>query len=380
MLKKGISAIVATVLIILITIAAITILWMMIIPMVYDSLEFRNLEVSIMIVTSEGYTSYDSFRNIAMVQVRRRPDEMNIDRIKISFLIGGNTFSTNLIAPASGQTKVYTFDLSGYGESDSVNIVPIFVSSRGTEKEGDIAADIKMPKNSMSSVDGVVYGMEVDSFMEIPIDDLISIWTFSGDSADGWDYGDGVLEGNASIVNGSLNLDGDGDYANLSNKELYGFVNNNSFSFSVWTKISSLNYNNWNAVFGSSWDNVNQNSQPFLRFHKEKVNFGVWINATNHEVLSSRNWTTQDYNTWYHLVGVFNETHYLLYVNGTLDNLTLGSGPVALMDNPVYIGGQFDDVGIPQRFFNGSIDDLMVFNRSLSAEEVLGIYEAQYRD
>jgi len=59
--KRGISAIVASVLIILITIAGVTILWAAVIPMIKNSIELSNLcfDAKLMIDGSSGYTCYD---------------------------------------------------------------------------------------------------------------------------------------------------------------------------------------------------------------------------------------------------------------------------------------------------------------------------------
>ena len=83
--KRGISAIVATVLIILITVAAVTIIWGTVIPMVRDNLDFSSLEGRVSVVTSEGYTYYDSDNESASIQVKRDPDEGVMNRIRITF-------------------------------------------------------------------------------------------------------------------------------------------------------------------------------------------------------------------------------------------------------------------------------------------------------
>ena len=117
--KRGISAIVATVLIILITVAAVTIIWVAIIPMISDKFAFSDLEGRVSIVTSGGYTVYDADKKVAIVQVERAPDDGVMNRIKISFKFGGTSYSSNVIAPESGGTRTYTFNLRGYGEPDS---------------------------------------------------------------------------------------------------------------------------------------------------------------------------------------------------------------------------------------------------------------------
>ncbi|MBU3923662.1 MAG: hypothetical protein KJ592_01990, partial [Nanoarchaeota archaeon] len=111
--KRGISAIVATVLIILVTVAAVTILWAAVIPLVSDALIFSDLEGRVSVLSSGGYTFYDADKDVASVQVKRDVDEGVISRVRISFDFGGSSVSSTVVAPASGATKVYLFDLGG---------------------------------------------------------------------------------------------------------------------------------------------------------------------------------------------------------------------------------------------------------------------------
>ncbi|MEA3248289.1 MAG: archaellin/type IV pilin N-terminal domain-containing protein, partial [Nanoarchaeota archaeon] len=120
--KRGISAVVATVLIILITVVSITIVWTSIIPMIRQGLVFSDLDGRISVVTSEGYTVYDAEKGVAMVQVKRDVDDGVIRGIKILFSINGNSYWSSVVAPDSGLTKVYTFNLSGYEKPESVSV------------------------------------------------------------------------------------------------------------------------------------------------------------------------------------------------------------------------------------------------------------------
>ena len=119
--ERGVSTIVAVVLMILITVAAVTILWAVIIPLVQDSLDFGSLRGRVSVVSAGGYTYYDSASEIASVQVKRDPDEGVMNRIRIIFSFEGNSIVSTVIAPAPGNTKVYFFDLEGEGEPDSKN-------------------------------------------------------------------------------------------------------------------------------------------------------------------------------------------------------------------------------------------------------------------
>ena len=124
--KKGISAIVATVMIILITVAAIIIVWAAIIPMLSD-LGGSPSENSISVETSGGYTLYDENYKIACVQVKRE-SSIEIEGLKILFSIEGNSYLGQIIkgdVPELNQKKTYCFSLKNFGKPDTVTVVAL---------------------------------------------------------------------------------------------------------------------------------------------------------------------------------------------------------------------------------------------------------------
>lgn len=162
MRKRGISAVVATVLIILITVAAVTLVWQAIIPMIKDNLDFSSLEGRVEIVTSGGYTFYDADTKMASVQVKRGMDDVEMDRINIIFSIDGNSFSSSVVAPAPGNTKTYVFDMSAYDEPQRVSVSPIFIVG-GKEKMGSVTSEKKFNEGSVGNT-SVVYDVNREYF------------------------------------------------------------------------------------------------------------------------------------------------------------------------------------------------------------------------
>ena len=81
------------------------------------------------------------------------------------------------------------------------------------------------------------------------------------------------------------------------------------------------------------------------------------------------------------IVAIANGTNLIMYVNGNLStdvyayDGTIMSSEIDPFSQPIYIGSR----NTPSGFFswNGTIDDVMFFNRSLSEAEVLGIYANQ---
>ena len=83
--------------------------------------------------------------------------------------------------------------------------------------------------------------------------------------------------------------------------------------------------------------------------------------------------------TWYHVAATYDGSSIKIYVNGVEEGTpTIESGPID------YIGEQQDfkigagekGNGLLQNHFDGSIDDVRVYDRALSAEEVWQLYQA----
>lgn len=92
---------------------------------------------------------------------------------------------------------------------------------------------------------------------------------------------------------------------------------------------------------------------------------GDWVSVGSITPLSS--------GTWYHIAGVNDGSAIKIYLNGVLENTTdLGAfSGYPLTGNSVRIGS--GDINWDS-YFNGSIDEVRIWNRSLSAEEVYQLY------
>ncbi len=136
--KKGISAVVATVLIILITVAAITIVWAAIIPMINNQLDQGTLcldAVSQLSIMDEGWTCVDTPNNELSLQIKKGPKNFELADIQVLISSGGNVESVSLLdtytladLPGSNEEKVFVLDVTAIlaaGTIDSVRIAPI---------------------------------------------------------------------------------------------------------------------------------------------------------------------------------------------------------------------------------------------------------------
>lgn len=155
--KKGISAVVATVLIILITVAAVTIIWAAVIPMIKNQISggtaCLDAVSQVSIVTDGGYTCKNE-ENISL-QISHGAKDFDLADVQVLISASGNTYTTYLSndsvssstdMPGMNEEKVYTLNISEISSElnsnnvDKIEIAPI-VAIGNTEETCDVAAE-----------------------------------------------------------------------------------------------------------------------------------------------------------------------------------------------------------------------------------------------
>lgn len=101
-LKRGISAIVATVLMVLIVVVAVGVVWGVLIPLLNTDIEASKNTITI--DTTGGYTLYDPVQQIACVSVQRL-SKAEIEGLRFTFHFEGDS-KTSEINDASDLPKI----------------------------------------------------------------------------------------------------------------------------------------------------------------------------------------------------------------------------------------------------------------------------------
>lgn len=167
--------------------------------------------------------------------------------------------------------------------------------------------------------------------------------------------------------NGAFNFSGGVNYIDLdSNENLLETESNYSFCTWFYTKETdrqgivsdrrSLNDVNY-TFFGLSSTN--------------KVYLECKNDATATKVLS---YDTIGLNEWYHICGIFDSSGLRIYINGSLDNSSTGNCVYNKTNAYTVKVGSYYDFSSTYAT-NGSIDNLMIWNRSLSNNEISMLYK-----
>ena len=100
--------------------------------------------------------------------------------------------------------------------------------------------------------------------------------------------------------------------------------------------------------------------------------FFIQNGSTGYSVYNSS--ITLSQNKWYHLTGVKNDSAILLYLDSILLNYTpTGSAYANCYNTRLLIGKGYDSGS--GGVLNGSIDEVMIFNRSLNSSEISELYQ-----
>lgn len=211
----------------------------------------------------------------------------------------------------------------------------------------------------------------------LPPDGLTSWWTFdeTEDSvaADLAGENNGTIIGAApaaGLVDGALQFDGYNDYVDINSV----LVNNGSdFSYSVWVKPIKISNNpGMFYMIISQHRGAGNGAYPlYLRFAPDRVGFQSGTNGT----FAAHAYERLPVGEWTHLAATADSSNFKLYINGVLKASAIRLDPTAgRLQSPFRIG---NGLHLPYHFgFNGTIDEVALFNRSLSQSEVQAIYNA----
>lgn len=109
----------------------------------------------------------------------------------------------------------------------------------------------------------------------------------------------------------------------------------------------------------------------YLRIKERAYEVGTFYTGVDHQ---ARSLITSGAGTWVHVAGVYDGGSYRLYVNGTQRAATQDIvGPQTVLSN-WGVGAAADGAS---RYFAGSLDELAVFSRALSADEIQDVYNRQ---
>ena len=170
-------------------------------------------------------------------------------------------------------------------------------------------------------------------------------------------------------LNGALDFDGLDDYVDMADTVKDHLET--SYTFSIWIKPKTIPGIHSIAAYRRSTSDIGYQVLLQLQHNNSDVQFVVG-SLGNNAIASYPD--TLIMNTWYHVAGIREENVLNVYVNGVSgipDSETFGE----ISPDNFKIGAIHCCDQVIQSFFDGTIDDVRIYDRALSSGEIKQVYQ-----
>jgi hypothetical protein len=187
---------------------------------------------------------------------------------------------------------------------------------------------------------------------------------------------DGELVGDAHIISDPvrgnvLSLDGDGDYVDCGNEWALDITD--EITVAAWINATTWAEEFWGGsiVSKDAWE-IKSEGYALRCGADGRLSFVVGIGGEWPQALSDRNSMVTD--KWYHVAGTYNGNSIRVFINGRLYASEVLTGKIDRSSFNLNIGR---NTYATDRFFNGLIDDVHIYNYALTEAEVKELYDGR---
>ncbi|HUI92323.1 MAG TPA: LamG-like jellyroll fold domain-containing protein [Chitinivibrionales bacterium] len=204
------------------------------------------------------------------------------------------------------------------------------------------------------------YSLPAGTIAYYPLDNNCN--DYSGNGNNGSAYGGPAWV--AGYSGNALYCDGVNDYVSVPNSNSLTITN--QLSVSAWIKPEKGSM--WYRIVGMSNSTQSENTWCLGMAMNGGIYFCVWNSNGQNNTNCSQ---LIPLNKWSHVAGTWDGTTLRAYLNGVLQPEQVAAyGPVLSSTGPLIIGRKPDNT----YYFQGAIDEVIIFNRALSQSEITGLY------
>ena len=207
----------------------------------------------------------------------------------------------------------------------------------------------------------------------VPTTGLVGWWPFTGNAIDSSGNANNGIVNGATLttdrfgnVNSAFNFDGVNDWININNSNSLNPTS--EITISAWVNTLAYNVSNASMVVNKGWDQGpgHYDILVFSSNNKSRFVIGSNIYVESNSIINLNQWT---------LITVSIDSLTMkIYINGALDHTVLQNNNNSFGTNtdPLYIGKH--DYNNAPYYFNGKIDDIGIWNRALTQQEITDLY------
>ena len=283
-------------------------------------------------------------------------DEANSGQLYLEINGTKVTYGLDPEALKQAEWHFWAIDLGALG----VNLQAVTSLSIGIEGSGSglvYVDNIALYSNAIEYIEPIEPGTE----------NLMAQYSFEGD------YGDSSGHGNTLTQVGSVSIVNDTERGNVAvfngldaalQVPVIGDGTTTEITLTTWFRLDVEHTGAlWSIFHNDGW------SAGDLHAHiSQSAQFSVGVNGSGSDLRSAGSATVGQ---WYHLAYVAGPEAVSLYVNGTLSQTSAGNPGAVLSLGEGTLGAWSN--GAMERFIGGSMDDVRIYNTSLSAEEIAGV-------
>jgi len=208
---------------------------------------------------------------------------------------------------------------------------------------------------------------------------LIGWWKFDeGEGSIAYDSAgenDGTIHGptwTAGQINSALSFDGVDDYVNIPYDASLDIDASEGITLSVWIKLNSYPTDSDSGPIFGLFDSKGAGTKNHLAIGRS-IN-GNPISWDQYPPSGGGITSIKpDLDKWYHVAVVQDSSYRAIYINGTLDvSDNIPESYQGNIPDTIRIGNRAD---LAPFYFHGTIDDIRIYDKALSAEEIWQLYQ-----
>jgi hypothetical protein len=295
--------------------------------------------------------------------------------------------SVSLVVVAAGTAPLgYQWLFDGTNLSDGGSITGAITSTLSINyalpaNSGNYSVVVTNPVGSVTSAVATLTVSSPGTCLPPPAG-MIGWWPGDGDAHDIVGTNNGILQGGAiatapGVVGTAFNMDGTNGFVQIPNAPE---LNPTNLTVECWVKFHLMDTPG-NSTTGAQYIVFKQNTRSSvfegfnLSKHRYATDIIVWEVSSAAGVpiqINSVSSVSQD--IWYHCAGVRGSNYVQLYINGQLEAQASVDFPQDYGNYPLYFGTSNESYW--DHKLGGSVDEVTLYNRPLSATEIAAIYAA----
>ncbi|MHC4527181.1 MAG: WD40 domain-containing protein, partial [Planctomycetota bacterium] len=162
-------------------------------------------------------------------------------------------------------------------------------------------------------------------------------------------------------------FDGEGDFINIEDSPSLD-ISGSQITVSAWIRPEKIDTRQVIVAKTAGGDNTWLVEINPVDFGPGTINFYMDIEGMDGNFGSRR---PVQVGRWHHVACVYDGTQRVIYIDGRFDASQAVSGSLQTNDQPVRIGSW----GSLSRFFHGTIDEVLIYSRALSAREIQELHQ-----